>query len=145
MQSPAHGEEKPGTSRGWVYPSRKWLCIKGSGDPERYQVDHEPAAAPRVSSILGCIRQNIFSRSRKVILFLYSALVRPQLGCWVQFRVSPYKTDTKTLKRDQQRANEMIKGLKFLTYEERLKDSCLFRLEKRRHRGFLSMCANNWR
>jgi len=42
-------------------------------------------------AILGCTRESMASKSREVILPLYSVLVRLQLECWVQFWVPSTK------------------------------------------------------
>ncbi|KAJ7424168.1 hypothetical protein BTVI_07456 [Pitangus sulphuratus] len=53
--------------------------------------------AKKSKSIQGGIRKSITSKSREVILPLYSALVRQHLQCWIQFWASQYKRDMELL------------------------------------------------
>lgn len=87
--------------------------------------------------MLGLLNRNVQYKSKNVMKKLYCAYVRPHLEYCVEAWHPVYKKDLKSLEKVQRKATKMVKGLKTLSYEDRLKTLKLHSLYYRRLRGDL--------
>ena len=89
-------------------------------------------AAAKGNQILGLIRVNVVYKESELIIPVHKTIVKPHLEyCILAWR--PYrKKDIDMLERVQRRATKMIQKRRNISYEMRLQECGLTRLETRR-------------
>lgn len=83
---------------------------------------------PKKPSVLGHIK----SRERERMIPLYSAVVRPHLEFCIQVGGPQHTKDMRLLEWVQRQANKILRGLTYLSCEDKTKKLGLFILKKRR-------------
>ena len=92
-------------------------------------------AAAKANAVLGQMSRAFHYRDKFVWLRLYKTFVRPHLEFAVQAWSPWLKGDIELLEKVQRRALGMVKGLRGVTYAEKLKEVGMYSLYDRRVRG----------
>jgi hypothetical protein len=99
--------------------------------------DHVDSCVSKANRVLGCLRHTFKHLNKDAFLQLYKALVRPHLEYASCVWSPQLKKDQDAIERVQRRATKLVKGLRELPYDERLRELGLPSLKFRRRRADL--------
>ena len=92
-------------------------------------------AAKKAQSVLGMVNRHFKDIDKEDFGIIYKTYIRPHLEYCVQAWSPQMQKDKDCLEKIQRRATRMVKGLRKLPYQKRLKELGLYSLERRRLRG----------
>ncbi|TRZ26474.1 hypothetical protein HGM15179_000631 [Zosterops borbonicus] len=95
---------------------------KGLGVPVGEKLDMSQQCALAAQKAHGLIKSSIASRSRERILPLYFALMRPHQECCIQLWGPQHHKNMDLLEQVLRRTTEMVRELKHLSREDRLRE-----------------------
>jgi len=81
-------------------------------------------ASQKVNHTLDCVKRSMVSRSREMILPLYSAVLRPHLEYCIQMWIPQYRRGIDLLECIQRRATKMVHRMEHLPYKDRQSWCC---------------------
>jgi len=94
-------------------------------------------SAKKAQSVLGMVKRHFKELDKEDFLIIYNTYIRPHLEYCVQAWSPHLVKDKVCLERIQRRATKMVKEVKKLKYEDRLRKLGIYSLERRRLRGDL--------
>ncbi len=105
-QGNPHFQYKLGDERTECRAAKKDLGVMVDGRPDMNQ--QCALTAQKANCILGCIKRSVASRSREMILPLYSVLVRPHLEYCIQMWSPQYRRDMDLLECIQREGHKNV-------------------------------------
>ena len=94
-------------------------------------------AAKKAMRVLGMVKRSFKNLDKESLKTIYCSYIRSHLEYCIHAWSPYYRKDIQTLEKVQQRATKLVRRLKNLPYEERLRKLKLYPLEQRRLRGDL--------
>ncbi len=123
-------------------PSNRRPRPGGSPRHDLHRVSPLQRGCEYSKAIVFMVRRSFCEVSKTAFISLYCALVRPHLEYTMEANAATLRADLNQLRRVQHLATWVVRGLRHVPYEERLRQLNLFSLERRRLRPDLIIAFN---